>query len=137
MASTYYCTRPVPFGSSDPKPLRRFPSGKIRLRIRKDDFVQAFVRTESCIRHFYVEEVDGFWQPCFEQGANIREESSPWIPARHGRKPTKDDLSPDGKVLARYESGSTDLVGCLFAGSLFFDFDTDPEERIISWMPIP
>lgn len=65
------------FGMVEPKPLRGFPPGEVRLRLRYDCFARAFVRNESGIRHFYVEEVDGFWQPCFEQGANIRAKSKP------------------------------------------------------------
>jgi hypothetical protein len=62
----------ITYGLEDAKPLRGFPSGLIRIRQRADNFTRAFVKTESGIRHFYVEEVEGFWQPCFEQGRNFR-----------------------------------------------------------------
>ena len=70
MAATTH-SPPIVFGVTEPKPLRGFPPGKVRLRLRNEDFAHAFVSSESGTRHFYVEEADGFWQPIFEQGANL------------------------------------------------------------------
>jgi len=67
-----YVIDPVVFGIQDTKPLRGFPDGRVRIRLRNDGFAQAFVKSATGIRHFYIREVDGFWLPCFEQGANIR-----------------------------------------------------------------
>lgn len=62
----------VRFGVQEPKPLKNFPPGKVRLRMRNNDFVHAYVKTSSSIRHFLVDEIDGFWVPILEQGANKR-----------------------------------------------------------------
>jgi len=61
------------FGAKERKPLRGFPQGRVKLVIRNDDFVAAFVKTSDGIRKFYVESVDGFWQPLYEQASNTRE----------------------------------------------------------------
>jgi hypothetical protein len=60
----------VPFGAVDPKPLKGFPEGKSRLRIRAKDFVKVRIKTETGIREFYPHEVDGFWVPYCETGRN-------------------------------------------------------------------
>lgn len=62
--------KPFVFGVQEPKKLRGFPEGRVRIRQRNDDFAQAFVKTPTGIRHFYVEEIDGFWQPTCEQALN-------------------------------------------------------------------
>ena len=61
------------WGVQSAKPLRGFPDGKVRIRVRSADFAQAFVKTRDGIRHFYIQSIDGFWQPKFEQGSNHRE----------------------------------------------------------------
>jgi hypothetical protein len=60
------------FSITDAKPPRGFPEGKLRFKLRINEFAQAFVKTDTGIRRFYVEEVDGFWEPFLEQGANHR-----------------------------------------------------------------
>lgn len=60
----------IVFGDSNPKPLKGWPEGKIRLRIRSDDAVKAFVRTSDSIRWFYVKEENGYWVPSYEIGSN-------------------------------------------------------------------
>jgi hypothetical protein len=60
----------VPFGTGEPKPLKGFPEGKARLRIRSDDFVRVRIKTTNGIREFYPQEVNGFWVPFFEIGRN-------------------------------------------------------------------
>lgn len=57
--------------STEVKTLRNWPEGRIRLRLRNEEFAQAFVKTAHGIRRFYIAEVDGFWEPGPEIGANI------------------------------------------------------------------
>lgn len=64
------------FGVHDKKPLRRFPEGRVKIVMRNDDFMIAFVKASNGIRKFYVKEVDGFYEPYCEAMANYREESS-------------------------------------------------------------
>lgn len=61
------------FGIRERKPLKGFPEGRVKIRLRNTDFARAFVKTASGIRQFIVAEVDGFWTPKFEQGSNERE----------------------------------------------------------------
>ncbi len=63
------------WGVKKRKPLRGFPQGRVKIVIRNDDFVTAFVKTSDGIRKFYVESVDGFWQPLNEVMANYREQT--------------------------------------------------------------
>jgi hypothetical protein len=60
------------FGFSEPLPLKGFPPGKTRIRIRADDWVRIYVKDNHGIREWVVEEQDGFWIPGFQQGANLR-----------------------------------------------------------------
>lgn len=64
----------VVFGAFTPLPLKGFPAGKVRLKIRNDDFVRAYVKTEQGIECFIIAEEDGFWIPKYKQGANHRED---------------------------------------------------------------
>lgn len=64
-------TRKV-FGISEPKPLKGFPPGKVRIKMRKSDFTLIRVKTPDGIREFLVKEEDGFWMPAFETGRNNR-----------------------------------------------------------------
>lgn len=61
------------WGVKERKPLKGFPEGRVKIRLRNTDFARAFVKTTSGIRQFIVAEVDGFWIPKFEQGSNYRE----------------------------------------------------------------
>jgi hypothetical protein len=62
----------IVFGIAEPLPLRGFPPGKIRLRLRPDDFARAFVRMDNQARAYVIKEKDGFWIPFCEQGRNIK-----------------------------------------------------------------
>jgi len=61
------------WGMQEIKPLRGFPKGRVKIVMRQDDFVTAFVKTSDSIRKFYVKEVDGFFEPFSEVIANYRE----------------------------------------------------------------
>lgn len=58
------------FGLNEPLPPKGFPEGRIRWRIRQDDFTLARVKTVDGIREFHVKEQDGFWVPSYERGRN-------------------------------------------------------------------
>jgi len=62
------------FGVATPLPLKGFPRGRVRLRMRNDDFLVAFVKSARKIRRFIVAEKDGFWIPMIgcEQAANYK-----------------------------------------------------------------
>lgn len=62
------------FGVQEEKPLRGFPDGKIRIRMRNDDFAWAFVKTNNGIRKFVILDSGEFWEPIYEQGSNQRKE---------------------------------------------------------------
>ena len=62
--------RTAPFGVVEPLPLKDFPEGRHRLRIRQDDFVKVRIRTKTGIREFIPEIKDGFWVPYVETGRN-------------------------------------------------------------------
>jgi hypothetical protein len=57
-------------GIKEPLPAKGFPAGRLRWRIRSDDFVLARVKTDRGIREFYVKESKGHWVPSFEKGRN-------------------------------------------------------------------
>jgi hypothetical protein len=59
-------------GLDEPKPLKGFPSGKIRIRQRQTDMVTVCVKTEDGIREFFVEDKDGFWNCSYERARNSR-----------------------------------------------------------------
>ena len=61
------------WGVVEPKPLKGFPEGRVKLRLRNKDFARAFVKTSNGIRSFIIAEQDGFWIPKWEQGSNHRE----------------------------------------------------------------
>lgn len=63
----------IPFGSGIQLPLSGFPKGRARIRIRNDDFIRVFIKTEDGIRGFYPEEKDGSWIPKIEFSSNRRE----------------------------------------------------------------
>jgi predicted RNA-binding protein with PIN domain len=60
------------WGFNDPKPLKDFPAGRVKLRMRNDDFLTAFVKTSDGIRQFIVKDAGDFWVPAFEVAANKR-----------------------------------------------------------------
>lgn len=59
------------FGVHPKMPLKGFPDGKKRLRMRGEQWAQVFVRPpEGGIRAFYIKEHDGHWIPAIESGSN-------------------------------------------------------------------
>lgn len=60
------------FGVREPLPLRNFPPGRVRLRMRNRELMQAFVKTSDGIMEFIVKEQDGFWEPFAERNRNRR-----------------------------------------------------------------
>jgi len=66
--------QPVPFGCVPCPGLKGFPKGKIRLRIRNDDFVRIFIRNRSRFIATVPVIEGGFWHYCPElnQGINIK-----------------------------------------------------------------
>ena len=73
MSATIIGQNDMVWGVREPKPLNGFPPGRVRLRMRNTDFAQAFVKTHTGIRHFFICEEDEYWCPKFEQGSNYRE----------------------------------------------------------------
>lgn len=63
----------IVFGGSDRKPLKGFPPGKVRMRLRGEEFARAFVRNETGTYSFYIVEKDGFWVPGLLEAANLTE----------------------------------------------------------------
>lgn len=58
-------------GVQPTKPLRRFPEGKIRIRMRAGEFAKAFVRTGAVgIRVFSIKDTGMFWEPYHQLGVN-------------------------------------------------------------------
>lgn len=53
----------LPFGACEILPLAGFPKGRAKIRIRYDDFVRVYIKTESGIEAYHVKEVGGFWEP--------------------------------------------------------------------------
>ena len=60
------------FGVRGPLPLRGWPAGKIRLRLRATSYAVATVRTDDGARRFAVIEHAGAWMPGPEVGRNMR-----------------------------------------------------------------
>lgn len=60
------------YGVCEPKPLKGFPEGKARIRMRNTDFVMVYVRTFDGIRQFVVRDDGENWIPGYEQGANYQ-----------------------------------------------------------------
>jgi len=60
------------FGVVDPLPLRGFPEGRARIRLRNKTFATVNIRPpQGGIRRFNIEEREGAWRPAFEIGANL------------------------------------------------------------------
>ncbi len=66
---------PVPFGIVPILPLRDFPAGRARIRLRDDDFPRVHIKTPDGLRTFYPTEKDGHWIPFVEQDSSTRVES--------------------------------------------------------------
>ena len=67
---------PCVFGVVDQKPMIGFPAGKIRLRLRPDEFARAFVRNETHTLEFAIKEENGAWLPLCLNASNIRVKAS-------------------------------------------------------------
>lgn len=82
-----FCTKHVPYGLATILPLRGFPPGKARIRLREDEFVRIRIRTRDGIREFHPEIVDGVWKPLVESGSNTTVRSPLTLRARIGPNP--------------------------------------------------
>lgn len=60
----------IVFGIKQQKPFIDPPPGKIRVKMRNDNFAQAFVKNGESIRHFFIRENGLRWELCYEQGSN-------------------------------------------------------------------
>ena len=58
------------FGVITPLPLKGFPKGRTRIRMRNNDIVKIWVRTEDGIEMWAPTEHDGYWKPKFKIGVN-------------------------------------------------------------------
>jgi len=76
MALTTIGDTSVVWGVTEPLPLKGFPKGRVKLRLRSDDFARAFVKTEQGTRSFFVAKQDGYWIPKYELGINYKEDVS-------------------------------------------------------------
>ena len=58
------------FGTCKPKRLRGFPQGKIKLRMRNNDYMTAYVRNKEGITAYRIIEKNDNWYPAFEIARN-------------------------------------------------------------------
>lgn len=67
-------TKKVVFGVREPKPIFGAPQGKQRLRMKHDSFGVLFIKTDSGIRQFHLEDVGDRWfcNPIMEVRRNER-----------------------------------------------------------------
>ena len=63
---------PHVFGVQELKPLHGFPAGKVRVKLRNNDYAKFYVRTPDGIRQFVAKDCGDFWQCSHEQGRNER-----------------------------------------------------------------
>ena len=63
------------FGVREIKPLRGFPPGKIRIKMRNGCFTEFFVRTPDGIRQFVALDYGDYWECSHEQGRNERRQN--------------------------------------------------------------
>lgn len=69
-----------PIGIPDPAnplPLKGFPPGRVRVRLRPGDLGTAYVRDEGGVRQFLLVEQDGYWVGYCEQARNLTLTSAP------------------------------------------------------------
>jgi hypothetical protein len=50
------------FGITSMRPVVNMPSGRVRFRMRPDEFAEAFCREGNCTRRFYITEARGLWR---------------------------------------------------------------------------
>ena len=75
MAITLVGTTGKTWGAVEPRQIVNIPEGaKVRVRIRNDDFVRAFVKQGRKIDHYIVQEIGGAWflNPAWLQGTNVK-----------------------------------------------------------------
>ena len=65
-------TTDLVWGVAIPKPLKGFPEGKVKLRLRNDSWALAYVKTDDGIMSYRIKERDGYWIPGHMQGSNKR-----------------------------------------------------------------
>lgn len=63
------------FGLVRPLPLRGFPEGEARVRIRVDEFVRVYIRKDGATRGFYVKREGDEWVPWCEIGGSQKEKN--------------------------------------------------------------
>ena len=68
--------KPIAFGTDEPLPLKGFPRGKYRVRLRPNEFAKVYVKTEDGICEFTAKITDGHWTPGPEMARNIRGQNS-------------------------------------------------------------
>jgi hypothetical protein len=61
-----------PLGVVPVLPLRHFPQGKVRVRLRPGEVPTVYVRNAEGITAFLPHEVDGHWEPLLTLGKNAR-----------------------------------------------------------------
>ena len=61
-----------PFGCAPPKMLRGFPPGKIKVRIRYNEFPMIYVRNDEGISCYYPKEAGDAWEPAVLVSQNWR-----------------------------------------------------------------
>lgn len=105
-------------GVQPTKPLRRFPEGKIRIRMRAGEFAKAFVRTGAVgIRVFSIKDTGMFWEPYHQLGVNytasrvsgpreyLEGSKIPWTPSEEEKQAIKCEQTaddPDGKAMTAF-----------------------------------
>lgn len=65
-----YAKHPHVYGVVPELPLSGFPEGRIKIRMRPNNFARAHVFSKTGVREFFVRIVDGTWQPSVEIGSN-------------------------------------------------------------------
>ena len=56
----------------DLPPILNLPIGKVRVRIRNDDYVKVYIRNDDGIREFRLKGNEDYCYVCCEQGANLK-----------------------------------------------------------------
>lgn len=71
----------IVFGLQQPKPAVGFPEGKLRWRLRANDFARARISTSHGIAEFFIVDLGECWSPITEIGRNQTVKESDKIPA--------------------------------------------------------